>query len=150
MIKKIIVTKSIHLFLLIVLFSGLSYVISKKTYNKIESRIQSKIIVTKDRFVVTSNNVTLFNFNTELNKAVNKIATIKENARCPLEKVSARRPILKLYDGDLDQYKIEIVSNDVVSAKMCFDNILGDIENSFKVQITKLIQMEEENTALRG
>jgi len=150
MIKKIIVTKSIHLFLLIVLFSGLSYVISKKTYNKIESRIQSKIIVTKDRFVVTSNGVTLFNFNTELNKAVNKIATIEENARCPLEKVSARRPILRLYDGDLDQYKIEIVSNDVVSAKMCFDNILGDIENSFKVQITKLIQMEEENTALRG
>ena len=124
MIKKIIISKSIHLFLLIVLFSGLSYVISKQTYNKIESRIQSKIIVTEDRFVTVSNGRRLFNFNLELNKVVFQVATIEENARCPLEIVGGRRAILRLFDSDLGQYKIELVSNDVLSAKMCIDNIL--------------------------
>ena len=150
MIKKIIISKSIHLFLLIVLFSGLSYVISKQTYNKIESRIQSKIIVTEDRFVTVSNGRRLFNFNLELNKSVYKVATIEGNDRCPLEIVGARRPILRLYDSDLGQYKIEVVSNDVLSAQMCIDNILEDIEDNFKNQITKLIKIEEEDSNLRG
>ena len=128
--------KYIQLLLLIIVTFTTSFVLAKFSYNKLDKRLQSKLFLKEDKFVIGQYDEQYFTFKKTIFEIVEKIRFF-EIQSCNIDKIRSVIPISVLKDGD--DYVVEIINSIKKDNVECFENILSMIDLQFYDNVNKKI-----------
>ena len=140
------IATTLKFLLLICIFSTGGIIISKKTYDLIESRKRAVFSLAADDFYGEPSLNGLFNFKTNLNKAVNRFKdsfSIDNNALCPIAVIGDTKPIRVSYNSGVDSYSIILIDNDEAKIQKCFNSILDELKLNYYNHVRNLIKQIE-------
>ena len=126
--------KYIQLLLVIIVASTSSFVLAKFSYNKLDTRLQSKLFFKEDPFIIGEYNEQYFKFRQTVLNIVEEIR-FSLDPMCNLDKIGNVMPISVLEDRDV--FTLEIINSTKKDNVNCFERILNKIKLQFIKNIKK-------------